>query len=441
MMPSLPGKRRHSLSGKLMLLFIVMSVIFVMLVGSGIRHAFQGHFRDNIRPHITQYLEYVQADIGTPPDRSRARELADRLNIEIQIQDQQGHWSSSGRLTSIDDIEIERGFVINGKQFYHVEDQARHYLMSREGDATLLFNVPNLRHQRQGFRGWVPLLILLSLLLVLYYATRRLFAPLHTIKQGVHKFGTGDMDHRIDIKRNDELGELANSFNAMADDIQQMLDAKRQLLLAISHELRSPLTRARVAAEMIDQDDTRSQIVQDINEMENLIEELMETERLSSRHRKLNKTKTDIGALVNDIIDSSFDGSGISAHVPATAAMLEVDAPRIKLLLKNLLDNAVRHTPDGVPAPEISLVINGQSTLITVTDHGSGIEPEHLPHLTEPFYRVDASRQRETGGYGLGLYLCRMIAEAHGGGLEIESVTGEGTRVKVSLPAPSATAT
>ena len=271
-MTSSKRKRRHSLSGKLILLFIVMAVVFVMLVGSGIRHAFQGHFKDNIRPHITQYLEYVKADIGTPPDRSRARELADRLNIEIQIFDREGHWSSSGRLTTMDDIEIERGFIINGKQYFHAEgNDHRDYLMARDGETTLLFNVPNLRDQRKGFIGWIPLLILLSLLLVLYHATRRLFAPLDTIKQGVQRFGAGDMNHRIHIKRKDELGELANSFNAMADDIQQMLDAKRQLLLAISHELRSPLTRARLAAEMMEDNDKKTQIIQDINEMESLV--------------------------------------------------------------------------------------------------------------------------------------------------------------------------
>jgi signal transduction histidine kinase len=434
MMPSFKGKRRHSLSGKLMLLFIVMSAVFVMLIGSAIRHAFQGHFRDNVRPHITQYLEYVKADIGTPPDRSRAQELADRLNIEIQILDREGHWSSSGRLTYVDDVDIERGFLINGKQFFHVEDKTQHYLMARDGDATLLFNVPNLRDQRKGFRGWIPLLILLALLLVLYHATRRLFAPLDIIKQGVDKFGAGDMDHRIDIKRKDELGELANSFNAMAGDIQQMLDAKRQLLLAISHELRSPLTRARVAAEMMKQDDKKMQIIQDINEMEKLIEELMETERLSSRHRKLNKTNIDIVALINDTIDTWFDGTAISPHIPASAAMLNVDAARIKLLLKNLLENAVRHTPGDARAPEIDLTIDRQNVLITVTDHGSGIEAQHVPHLTEPFYRVDPSRQRETGGYGLGLYLCKMIAEAHDGDLEIASAASEGTRVVVRLP-------
>ena len=433
-MTSLKRKRRHSLSGKLMLLFIVMAVVFVLLVGSGIRHAFQGHFKDNIRPHLTQYLEYVQADIGTPPDRGRAQELADRLNIEIQIFDREENWSSSGRLTRLEDVEIERGFVVNGKQFFHVEDEEQHYLMARDGEATLLFNVPNVRDQRKGFKGWFPLLILLSLLLVLYHATRRLFAPLDTIKTGVQKFGAGDMDHRINIDRKDELGELSNSFNAMADDIQQMLDAKRQLLLAISHELRSPLTRSRVAAEMLDDDDNKAQIVQDINEMEALIEELMETERLSSRHTKLNKARHDIVELANDIVENYFYGAGITTHLPETAAMLDVDAARIKLLLKNLLDNAVRHTPDGAQSPEIHLILDNQQAIITVTDYGKGIEAQHLPHLAEPFYRVDPSRQRETGGYGLGLYLCRMIAEAHDGHLEIESVAGEGTRVIVKLP-------
>lgn len=428
-------KRRHSLSGKLILLFIVMAVVFVMLVGGGIRHAFQKHFRDNIRPHITQYLEYVNADIGTPPDRGRAQQLADRLNIEIQISDRVGRWSSSGRLTEMENIEIERGFVVNGRQYFYVEDKDhRHYLMARDDEATLLFNVPNLRDQRKGFRGWIPLLILLALLLVLYHATRRLFAPLDTIKQGVEQFGAGDMEHRIHIERKDELGELATSFNTMADDIQQMLDAKRQLLLAISHELRSPLTRARVAAEILQDDDKKSQIIEDINEMEALIEELIETERLSGRHRTLNKARHDIADLIHDTLRSYFDDAGIELRLPETAVTLDVDAARIKLMLKNLLENAVRYTREGARAPEVDLRLGWQEAIITITDHGKGIEERHLPHLTEPFYRVDTSRQRETGGYGLGLYLCKMIAEAHGGRLDIDSITGEGTRVIVKLP-------
>lgn len=427
--------RRHSLSGKLLLLFISMAVVFVMLVGSGIRHAFHEHFKDNIRPHITQYLEYVKADIGTPPDRTRAQELADQLKIEIQIFDSKGNWSSSGQLTAIEDFELERDFNLDGNHFSYVQDKTdRHYLMASDGDATLLFNVANVRDQREGFKGWIPLLILLLILLVLYHATRRLFSPLETIKAGVQKFGAGDIEHRININRKDELGELADSFNTMADDIQQMLDAKRQLLLAISHELRSPLTRTRLAAEMLNDNENKAQIIRDINEMEALIEELMETERLSSRHTKLNKAKCDIDALINNVVQTWHKNAGIVIQLPETAAMLDIDTARIKLLLKNLLDNAVTHTPENSLPPEINLTLENKHAVITVIDHGKGIEAQHLPNLTEPFYRVDPSRQRETGGYGLGLYLCKMIAEAHGGRLEIESYIGTGTRVVVKLP-------
>ena len=433
-MNSTKPKRRHSLSGKLILLFIVMAIIFVMLVGAGIKRAFQGHFEDNIRPHLTQYLEYVNADIGMPPDRNRAQELADRLNLEIQIIDKQGHWSSSGSLSQIDDFDNEHSFLVNGKQYYHVKNEQQHYLMVRDGDTTLLFNVPNVRDQRQGFKGWYPLIILLLLLLMLYFATRRLFRPIDTINEGVQKFGAGDMDHRLQVERKDELGTLAKNFNTMADDIQQMLDAKRQLLLAISHELRTPLTRSRVAVELVDNDDIKNQIVQDINEMESLIEELMETERLSSRHTKLNRGQHDIIELVNDVVAANFGDAGITADLPDTAVKLDIDAARIKLLLKNLLDNAVRHTPVTSPPPEIKLGTNKDNVVITVIDHGNGIEAAHLPHLMEPFYRVDPSRQRETGGYGLGLYLCKMIAEAHDGELQIESEAGKGTRVMVMLP-------
>jgi signal transduction histidine kinase len=434
-MTSFSRQRRYSLSSKLVMLFIVMAIIFVILVSSAIRHAFQGHFRQHVRPHITQYLEYVTADIGTPPDRDRAQQLADRLNIEIQIIDRENLWSSSGRLTSLEDLEVEREFVVNGKRFSHAEYGGHHYLTVHDGDTSLLFNVPNLRDQRRGFRGWIPILILLLLLLVLYYATRRLFAPLEIIKQGVQTFGSGGVDHRIKINRRDELGALADSFNSMAEDIQQMLDAKRQLLLAISHELRSPLTRARLAAEMLHDDDKKAQIIQDIDLMEALIKDLIESERLSSRHRGLQLSTQNIVTLLEDTITDYFNRADIMAHLPATEVKLDVDAGRIQLLVKNLLDNAIRHTPTGAPAPEIQLQSDEHTVVITVIDHGEGIDAQHLPHLTEPFYRVDRSRQRDTGGYGLGLYLCRMIAEAHHGQLAIESRIGKGTRVVVKLPA------
>lgn len=417
-----------------MLLFLLMAVLFVVLVGASLRHLFSSHFENNVLPHLLQYLEYVQQDIGDPPNRDRARELADKLNIEIYILDKRGLWSSRARHLDLDELEIEHRYTIDGIEYAWVKVDNTDYLMTRTGDATLLFNLPHARQERESFRGFAPLMVLLGILFVLYHATQRLVSPLGTIKTGVEQFAGGKLDHRIAVKRRDEFGELADAFNAMAAEIQQMLDAKRQLLLAISHELRTPLTRAKVTAELIEDDARRRQLHRELNEMESLIEELMETERLSTRHRALNKSAQDLVLLLQSVKNTHFSDAALHLTLPEAGAQCDVDPARVKLMLKNLIDNALRHTPRNATPAEVSITSTPSSHVIEVLDHGHGIPPEHLPHLTEPFYRVDSSRQRETGGYGLGLYLCRMIAEAHGGSLEIESEVRTGTSVRVTLP-------
>ena len=114
----------------------------------------------------------------------------------------------------------------------------------------------------------------------------------------------------------------------------------------------------------------------------------------------------------------------------------EMDPGRIKLLLRNLLQNAIKHSIDPERRPTISLVDEPGQYCIYVTDSGEGIDPDHIPHLTEPFYRADPSRQRKTGGYGLGLHLCRVIVEAHGGELSISSEAKLGTTIRCSFPVP-----
>lgn len=424
---------RHSLSGKLVLLFVIMAFLFVIFVGSGFRHFINHHFKDNVRPHIVKYLEYVQADIGSPPDPQRAKQLANELNLEIHIINNERTWSSQDRKFDLSDIKIEHTHAINGRQYNLVEYEKREYLMTEVDGSTLLFTVPRLRPERSSFRGWLPFVILLTILVLLYFATRRLFSPIETIQAGVKRFGQGELDHRIQINRRDELGELAENFNGMANDIQQMLEAKRQLLLAISHELRSPLTRAKVASEFLDDEQQKARINRELDEMETLIEELLETERLTTRHRVLNKTRQNLTALVTEVKNTYFDNMPLTLSLPESPVNIDIDAARIKLLIKNLIDNAVRHTPEDNSPPQVLLQKQIDKVVIQVTDTGPGIEEKHLPRLTEPFYRADPSRQRETGGYGLGLYLCKIIAEAHGGSLQIESKLGAGTTVTVSL--------
>ena len=425
---------RHSLSGRLVALFVITGVAFVLLVGLSIGNAFRSHFQDTVRPHLLRYMQYIQADIGVPPNLARAEQLARELEVEIHIYGAGGAWSSSQTDLDMTHMQVHRRFTSNNVDFEFGSWNDRDYLIAHLPQYTLALGTTPTRERGPWHWRIVPLIVLLVILVLLYHGTRRLFAPIEILKTGLARIGGGDLAHRIDIKRRDEFGALAQSVNAMADDIQRMLDAKRQLLLAISHELRSPLTRAKVAVELLDDAQQRSDLNRDLDTMDKLIEELLETERLTARHDALNKMRVSLNELAHAVVREAFTGSEIQMHVPEHDISAEVDEVRVRLLLKNLLDNALRHTPAGSPTPELRLEYFDHTAVLTIKDHGTGIEPRHLPHLSEPFYRADTARLRETGGYGLGLYLCRVIAEAHGGTLRIDSELGRGTSVRVSLP-------
>jgi len=241
----------------------------------------------------------------------------------------------------------------------------------------------------------------------------------------------------------DELSELAQTVNQMAADIRQMLDAKRGLLLAISHELRSPLTRARLNAELLPEDGdaqpTREALLRDLALMRELITDLLESERLASPHAALQREPTDLPALAREVI-----GQLAGARPGADQVVLQVDAglpvplsldaARVRLALRNLLDNALRHTPPAAPPPGLHLRWQNAGILvIEVRDHGPGVPPEQLAHLSEAFYRPDSARQRASGGVGLGLYLVRLVAQAHGGRFAVRNAQ-PGLAVSLELP-------
>lgn len=424
---------RHSLSGRLVILFVVMAFLLVLLVGGSIGSVFKAHFKQSVRPHLINYLNYVQNDIGIPPDIAKAESIAARLPIEIQISGPGRDWSSIQPPIDLDRVEFHHNFRQQGVNYAFGELGDREYLVATNSDYTIAFSVPHAR-EKAGWRLVIPVVLLLVILVLLYLATHRLIAPVKILKRGIERIGSGDLSHRIELKCKDELGVLADSINTMADDIEQMLEAKRQLLLAISHELRSPLTRAKVAVALLGDEGQCGEIECDLNEMEKLIEELLETERLTTTHRVLNLGRFSANEMVAELIESHFAEAGIEIALGAHLPELELDRARIKLLLKNLLENGVRHTPADRPTPRLSVECKDEQIEMVVEDFGNGIEAQHIPYLTDPFYRADPSRRRETGGYGLGLYLCAVIAEAHRGSLNIESSPGEGTRVTVMLP-------
>lgn len=434
---------RYSLSARLLVLFIITAIVLGMILSSAFGLAFQRQFRDVIRPHIAQYLDYILQDIGDPPVLERAQALATKLPLDVYIKSSDMNWASTVRpldLSRFEDWRRHRGRHWPRGQVTIADDDEGRFLIHARLEHASVYLLLQSRPRRHHGGFWVGLgaIIAVGLVLWLCYAMiRRLFRPLETIQTGVQRFAEGDLNHRVTVKRRDELGALAGSINAMAAEINKMLEAKRQLLLAISHELRSPLTRAKVNTALLEDSSTRQALETDMQEMESLLADLLESERLSGRHSTLNRQAVAVSELISELLAEQFPNAPIEVqldlHNNDQELYLLLDPLRIKLLLKNLLENALRHSPADQNAL-LRCRFDGLTLQLQVQDFGQGIAPEHLPHLTEPFYRVDPARQRKTGGYGLGLYLCRMIAEAHGGKLQIDSQPGHGTTVTVTVP-------
>jgi signal transduction histidine kinase len=244
---------------------------------------------------------------------------------------------------------------------------------------------------------------------------RRIFRPLDDIRAGALRYGAGNFNEPIPLRRRDELGDLATQVNAMATGLHGMLKGQRALLLAISHELRSPLTRARLNAELSAESAERQALLRDLSLMSELITDLLESERLAAGPAALQREATDLNTLVREVVATGFASQPIALALDDELPPLMLDRPRATLLVRNLIDNACRHGAGAAVA--VSTRVDGEQVRLSVRDHGPGVPEDQLTRLAEPFYRPDVARTRAGGGVGLGLYLCRLVAQSHGGTL------------------------
>ena len=424
---------RRSLFFRLLLIFGLTVVLFLIIIWGSLQAMNQNvNVVDTIPDFFTRNIESIIEDIGAPPNLGNAVRLADELGWSINIHNPIMRWSSdSVNRLNVDQSEFTRSLTADA-EIRRVDNED--IIRVRRGGYDF-FMYPAARDNESS--SYVVLYVGLTLaglvLLANYFMVNKLLSPVRLLKRGAERIRQGDLSFRVKSNRQDELGELTESINHMADSLQSMLEAKRQLLLAISHELRTPITKAKLRLEFMDDSDIKEQLREDIDEIDLLISDLVEAERLNNKHAALSSEWVEIGDFVRAVTAQYIDyPGGLKLEMPEPDIEVFIDRLRIRLLITNLLGNAIRH---GLDNP-ITIAASGDEDWVklTVMDKGEGIAPQHLSKLSEPFYRADSSRQRNTGGFGLGLYLCRLIAEAHGGDLKISSKLGEGTQVTVKLP-------
>ncbi len=283
---------------------------------------------------------------------------------------------------------------------------------------------------------------LVSLLLARYLA-----APLGQLSRASRQLATGDLSARVGApldQRKDEFGQLALDMDEMASRLQVSQQANRRLLRDVSHELRSPLARLRVALEIARNKD-QSLVVAELDRieleserLEKLIDEVLSLLRESSAPQELNTENFDLAELLQDLVATvNYEiGEGREPIGMRLQSPLLLDADRELLwrVFENLLRNALIHSGDAAGIQVAAKQVSGKEIQVLVTDSGPGITEAHIKRIFEPFYRVDEARNRSSGGHGLGLAIAASAVRRHGGRILASNRQGGGLEIRVVLP-------
>jgi signal transduction histidine kinase len=419
---------RKSVFAKLVAVMVTMATSLLLLVG--------GFFWFVISPTVNTTIDRVLDDqahtiAAAAPDVENARRLGARLGFDVRFEGPARSWSTAPDVPAIDDVRQQRlpgwSRLLHGRHYYIVPGpQGGSYLFA--------WNVPRAMQGAHVTLLVLLMLVMAAVVLTAHTVIQRLLRPLRGLTQGVTRLGAGDLGVVLPNPTHDEFGRLTDAFNQMVGRVRDMIAGRDQLLLDVSHELRSPLTRMKVALELMPLSEQRAGMVADVAEMEHMIAELLELERLRGG-RGISPVRQNLVPIICDVA-RTFEHTppGVHVAIPSPEIPVEVDAEKIRVVVRNLVDNAVKYSCPDSRAIEVSAGQNGGRVILRVTDDGPGVPDTDIANLFEPFFRVDRSRSKRTGGFGLGLTISKRIVEAHGGTITAENNATRGASFIVKLP-------
>ena len=431
---------RNSIAVKLILAFLVISLVSLVVVGVLTRTltntTFQRYLNvqseDNVVEIFTNYYERNGSWDGV-------RQAIDRRYtgmIPFTL------YSTNGRVIYGKDNapklrdENKRPLEVDGKIVGYLLVPEIKTRNQPSGDA-FLNQLDNIFSY--SIVGTAVLALLLGLLL-----SRYLTRPIRELTAATRAVADGDMAQVVPVRSNDELGELADSFNRMNEQLARSMEQRRQMTADIAHELRTPLSVIIGHADGIHDGvlplsmETVEIIRDEATRLEGLVEDLRTLSLSDAGELSLSKEPLSPATLLNDakqlfsmrVLQKNV---ALNVDVDENLPTIHADPARMMQVLGNILENAIRHTPEN---GEIFLraIQTDNAIQISVQDTGEGLPADEAAHIFDRFYRVDPSRQRESGGSGLGLAISKSIVEGHGGKIWAESEQGRGLQIHISLP-------
>lgn len=447
----------HSLTLKLTLSFLVVALIGVLLValfvGARTRSEFDQFVADRYRQELVERLAtYYQQTGGWEGLQAIAMRMPARTG-------RRGYWTAPVAL-----VDADRRVVVGTQRFAVGQQLSRSDLRSAlpievQGKTVgyLVVDVPGELAERLppspetaflnqvnraialGALGATALALVAGVLLA-----SAISRPVKELTEATQRVAQGDLGHQVAVTGSDELAQLAASFNRMSADLARSAQARRQMTADIAHELRTPLsvilgyTEALADGKLQGSPAIYEAMYNEARLLSHLVDDLRTLSLADAGELPLNRLPTPPAELLERTAAShaalaAQRGVRLETRLAPGLPPVAVDRERMAQVLANLVSNALRYTPAGGTVT-LSAEAQGERVLLRVRDTGPGIEPEHLPHIFDRFYRADPARTAN-GESGLGLAIAKSLVEAHGGAIWAESTPGQGATFTVSLPA------
>ena len=298
---------------------------------------------------------------------------------------------------------------------------------------------------------WVTALaVVIIAVVVSLWLAKGILEPVKVLQQAAGRMASGDLEQRVSVDRNDELGRLGQSFNLMAARLQRLVEQQEDFVANASHELRTPLTTIKLRVEALlggarhdpaIAERFLSEMESELDRLSHLIDDLLSLSQVEVGLDTLKMEKVNLPLLLGEAMATFWPraeavGVALTMDAPPQLPPVKASPPQIRQVIDNLLDNALKYSsPGGLVT--VSCRPNNGHMVVSVTDTGQGIPAKDLPHVFERFYRSDRSHSRSSGSGGaggLGLAIVRSIVTAHAGEVSINSQEGKGTTVRFTLP-------
>ncbi|OOK69345.1 two-component system sensor histidine kinase RstB [Pedobacter himalayensis] len=412
------------------LLLFVCFLVMTMLVGLVYKFTAERAGRQSLDDLMKSSLYLMRSELREIPPHDWARTLKEldlNLSFDLRIEPMKDFDLAPPAMQRLRDGDI----VALDEKYTFIQRIPRSHYVLAVGPVPYLYYLHQMRLLDLALLGFIAI----SLALPVFIWMRPHWQDMLKLESAAQRFGEGHLTERIHFDSGSSFDRLGIAFNQMADNINALIASKKQLIDGIAHELRTPLVRLRYRLEMSENlTGAESQALnRDIGQLEALIEELLTYARLDRPQTELHLSTPDLPVWlqthINDVQSVNPQRKLLTAITPGAYGAL--DMRLMERVLDNLMNNAMRYSETTL---RIGLDLQGSQAILCVEDDGPGIEPAKREKVFEPFVRLDPSRDRATGGCGLGLAIVRSIAQAMGGSVRCEASELGGARFVFSWP-------